>query len=41
MFGPSIPKEMVQDETKRVFEETQPDVLSEATRQLQRLIAGS
>lgn len=41
MFGPSIPKEMVQDETKRAFEEGSPDVLSEATRQLQRLIEGS
>jgi hypothetical protein len=40
MFGPAIPKEMVQDETKRAFEETQPDVLAEATRQLQRIIEG-
>lgn len=40
MFGPAIPKEMVQDETKRVFEDTQPDVLAEATRQLQRFIEG-
>jgi len=40
MFGPAIPKEMVQHETKRAFEETQPDVLAEATRQLQRIIEG-
>jgi hypothetical protein len=38
MFGPAIPKEMVQHETKRAFEETQPDVLAEALRQLQRII---
>jgi hypothetical protein len=40
MFGPAIPKEMVQDETKRTFEEIQPDVLAEATRQLQRIVDG-
>jgi hypothetical protein len=40
MFGPAIPKEMVQHETKRVFEESQPNVLAEATRQLQRIIEG-
>jgi hypothetical protein len=40
MFGPAIPKEMVQHETKRAFEETQPDVLAEALRQLQRIIEG-
>ncbi len=40
MFGPSIPKEMVQHETKRAFEESQPDVLAEATRQLQLIIEG-
>jgi hypothetical protein len=41
LFGPSIPKELVKDEAKRAFEEGSPDVLSEATRQLQRLIEGS
>lgn len=41
MFGPAIPKEMVKDETRRAFEEGQPDVLAEATRQLQRILAGS
>jgi hypothetical protein len=40
MFGPAIPKEMVKDETKRAFEENQPEVLAEATRQLQRMIDG-
>ena len=40
MFGPAIPKEMVQHETKRAFEEAQPDVLAEALRQLQRIIEG-
>jgi hypothetical protein len=36
--GPSIPKEMVKDASKRAFEESQPEVLAEATRQLQRII---
>lgn len=40
MFGPAIPKEMVQDATREAFEAAQPDVLSEATRQLQRMIEG-
>jgi len=38
MFGPAIPKEMVQDATRDAFEAAQPDVLQEATRQLQRMI---
>ncbi|MFA8385403.1 MAG: hypothetical protein ACEPO2_07245 [Pelagibaca sp.] len=38
MFGPAIPKEMVQDATRDAFEAAQPDVLAEATRQLQRMI---
>jgi hypothetical protein len=38
MFGPAIPKEMVQDATREAFEAAQPDVLREATRQLQRMI---
>lgn len=38
MFGPAIPKEMVKDETKRAFKESQPNVLAEALRQLQRAI---
>lgn len=40
MFGPAIPKEMVQHETQRAFESATPDVLAEATRQLQRIIEG-
>ena len=38
MFGPSIPKEMVQDATRAAFEAAQPNVLAEATRQLQMLL---
>lgn len=38
MFGPAIPKEMVKDASAQAFEENQPDVLREATRQLQRII---
>ena len=38
MFGPSIPKEMVQDATRAAFEAAQPNVLAEATRQLQHLL---
>lgn len=38
MFGPAIPKEMIKDESARAFEESQPDVLGEALRQLQRII---
>ena len=38
MFGPAIPKEMVKDESARAFEQSQPDVLAEATRQLYRAI---
>ena len=40
MFGPAIPKEMVQDEAKQAFEENQLAVLTEATRQLRRIIEG-
>jgi hypothetical protein len=40
MYGPAIPKEMVKDETARTFEEHQPAVLEEATRQLQMLVEG-
>ena len=39
MFGPAIPKEMVKDETQRAFEETQPDILREATRQIELILA--
>ena len=38
MFGPAIPKEMLQDATRDAFEAAQPDVLAEATRQIQRLL---
>ena len=38
MFGPSIPKELVQDATRAAFEAAQPNVLTEATRQLQHLL---
>ena len=38
MFGPAIPKEMVQDATRDAFEAAQPDVLAEATRQIARLL---
>ena len=38
MFGPSIPKELVQDATRAAFETAQPNVLAEATRQLQMLL---
>lgn len=40
MFGPAIPKEMLKDATLRAFEQAQPNVLAEATRQLQRVIEG-
>lgn len=40
MFGPSIPKEMMRDATRDGFEAAQPNVLAEATRQLQRVIEG-
>ncbi|MDR9395671.1 MAG: hypothetical protein RI571_15360 [Roseovarius sp.] len=38
MFGPAIPKEMVQDATRDAFEAAQPDVLAEATRQIARAL---
>ena len=38
MFGPAIPKEMVQDATRDVLEAAQPDVLAEATRQIEQLL---
>lgn len=38
LWGPSIPKEMLKDASKQAFEAAQPDVLAEATRQLQRII---
>jgi hypothetical protein len=38
MFGPSIPKEMVQDATRTAFETAQPNVLAEATRLLRMLL---
>jgi hypothetical protein len=38
MFGPAIPKEMVRDATRDAFEAAQPEVLAEATRQLQMLL---
>lgn len=38
MFGPAIPKEMVQDATRDAFEAAQPDVLAEATRQIEQLL---
>jgi hypothetical protein len=38
MFGPSIPKEMVQDATRAAFEAAQPNVLAEATRRLRMLL---
>jgi hypothetical protein len=38
MFGPAIPKEMLQDATRDAFEAAQPDVLAEATRQIARLL---
>ncbi|MHC0055329.1 hypothetical protein [Actibacterium sp. D379-3] len=40
MFGPAIPKEMVQDATRDAFEAAQPDVLAEATRQIEQLLHG-
>lgn len=39
-FGPAIPKEMVKHATREAFEASQPNVLAEATRQLQRMIEG-
>lgn len=41
MFGPSIPREMLKDATARAFQDAQPDVLTEATRQIQRIIDGT
>lgn len=41
MFGPAIPKEMVQDATREAFEAAQPNVLEEATRQIRRMIDGT
>jgi hypothetical protein len=38
MFGPAIPKEMLQDATTAAFEAAQPDVLAEATRQIERAL---
>ena len=38
MFGPAIPKEMVQDATRDAFDAAQPDVLAEATRQIEQLL---
>jgi len=38
MFGPAIPKEMLQDATRDAFEAAQPDVLAEATRQIALLL---
>lgn len=38
LWGPSIPKEMLKDASAQAFEAAQPDVLAEATRQLQRII---
>lgn len=38
MFGPAIPKEMVRGATRDTFEAAQPDVLAEATRQIQHLL---
>ena len=38
MFGPAIPKEMPKDATRAAFEAAQPDVLTEATRQIARLL---
>lgn len=41
MFGPAIPREMMRDATRDAFEKAQPDVLTEARRQLQRMIEGA
>jgi hypothetical protein len=41
MFGPAIPKEMVQDATREAFEAAQPNVLEETTRQIRRMIDGT
>ena len=41
MFGPALPKEMLKDATLRAFETATPDVLAEATRQLQLIIDGN
>jgi hypothetical protein len=38
MFGPAIPKEMVQDATRDAFEAAQPNVLAEAMRQIEQLL---
>jgi len=40
IWGPSIPKQMLKDASKQAFEAAQPDVLAEATRQLQLMIEG-
>jgi hypothetical protein len=41
MFGPAIPKEMLQHATRDAFEAAQPNVLAEATRQIRRMIDGT
>ncbi len=41
LFGPSIPKEMVQGATMQAFERYQPKILHEATRQIDLLLASS
>lgn len=38
MFGPAIPKEILQDAARDAFEAAQPDVLVEATRQIEQLL---
>lgn len=38
LYGPSIPKEMLQDETRAAFEQQQPAILREAQRQIERLM---
>lgn len=40
MFGPAIPKEMVKDASLKAFEDAQPDVLKEATRQIGLMVDG-
>lgn len=40
MFGPSVPRELLRDASARALDDAQPDVLTEATRQLQRIIEG-
>ncbi len=40
MYGPSIPKELLKDASRQAFEQAQPNVLKEATRQLDLMLAG-